>query len=117
MLGLMYSSEVVIDGAMLLSTLHNESVALALKTTQAKSQAGAQICSNSFPALMSTPKKIDIGTVLQVCTSNKTTHKVLRYSYFIADCDEATIGAVLCYADQLSVINLQGSHYNRRGQR
>ncbi|XP_062711971.1 uncharacterized protein LOC134289697 [Aedes albopictus] len=72
MLGLMYSSEVVIDGAMLLSTLHNESVALALKTTQAKSQAGAQICSNSFPALMSTPKKIDIGAVLQIVTKQRS---------------------------------------------
>ncbi|XP_055644954.1 uncharacterized protein LOC129780574 isoform X2 [Toxorhynchites rutilus septentrionalis] len=72
MLGLTYSSEVVIDGAMLLSTLHNESVALALKTARAKTQAGAQICSNSFPALMSTPRKIDIGTILQIITKQRS---------------------------------------------
>ncbi|XP_058825246.1 uncharacterized protein LOC131685499 [Topomyia yanbarensis] len=72
MLGLTYSSEAVIDGAMLLSTLHNESVALALKTTKARTQAGAQICSNSFPAVMIAPKKVDIGTILQIVTKQRS---------------------------------------------
>ncbi|KAL9697043.1 hypothetical protein quinque_000484 [Culex quinquefasciatus] len=72
MLGLTYSSEVVIDGAMLLSTLHNEAVALALRTTKARTQDGAQVCSNSFPGLMYLPKKLDIGTILQVVTKQRS---------------------------------------------
>ncbi|XP_055548511.1 uncharacterized protein LOC129732056 [Wyeomyia smithii] len=72
MLGLTYSSEMVIDGSMLLSTLHNESVTLALKTAKARTQDGAQICSNTFPAVMIAPKKIDIATVLQIVTKQRS---------------------------------------------
>ncbi|XP_053696391.1 uncharacterized protein LOC128743756 [Sabethes cyaneus] len=72
MLGLTYSSEMVIDGSMLLATLHNESVTLALKTAKARTQDGAQICSNTFPAVMIAPKKIDIATILQIVTKQRS---------------------------------------------
>lgn len=71
MLAATYTSEVVVDGALLLCTLHNESVILAQKTTQARTQTNAQICSNSFPPLMSTPKKVDVGTILQIITKQR----------------------------------------------
>ncbi|KFB53386.1 hypothetical protein ZHAS_00021700 [Anopheles sinensis] len=71
MLAATFSSEVVVDGALLLCTLHNESVILAQKTTQARTQTNAQICSNSFPSLMSAPKKIDIGMILQIITKQR----------------------------------------------
>ncbi|XP_035900175.1 uncharacterized protein LOC118506736 [Anopheles stephensi] len=71
MLAATYTSEIVVDGALLLCTLHNESVILAQKTTQARTQTNAQICSNSFPPLMSTPKKVDVGTILQIITKQR----------------------------------------------
>uniref|UniRef100_A0AAG5CXJ9 Uncharacterized protein n=1 Tax=Anopheles atroparvus TaxID=41427 RepID=A0AAG5CXJ9_ANOAO len=71
MLAATYTSEIVVDGALLLCTLHNESVILAQKTTQARSQTKAQICSNSFPSLMSAPKKIDVGMILQIITKQR----------------------------------------------
>uniref|UniRef100_A0A182UHA5 Coiled-coil protein 142 C-terminal domain-containing protein n=1 Tax=Anopheles melas TaxID=34690 RepID=A0A182UHA5_9DIPT len=71
MLAATYTSEVVVDGALLLCTLHNESVILAQNTTQARTQTNAQICSNSFPPLMSTPKKVDVGTILQIITKQR----------------------------------------------
>ncbi|XP_052867955.1 uncharacterized protein LOC128273922 [Anopheles cruzii] len=71
MLAATYSSEVVVDGALLLCTLHNESVILAQKTTQARTQTNAQVCSNSFPSLMSAPKKMDVGMILQIITKQR----------------------------------------------
>ena len=64
MLGASLHSDVVIDSALVLCTVHNESV----HTTNQNSKivSGAQVCSNSFPTLLLPPKKIEIGMILQV---------------------------------------------------
>lgn len=64
MLGNAYESDIVIDGALLLCSLHNGSVELTKQNL--KSISGAQVCSNSFPILLLAPKKIDVGMILQV---------------------------------------------------
>lgn len=68
MLGLTCStdteSEMVTDAALLLATLHNESVNALLQNV--KSSSGARVCSNTFPSLMTNPKRIDVSTILQV---------------------------------------------------
>lgn len=64
MLGNSYESDIVIDGALLLCSLHNGSVELTKQNL--KSISGAQVCSNSFPILLLAPKKIDVGMILQV---------------------------------------------------
>lgn len=69
MLGNSYESDIVIDGALLLCSLHNGSVELTKQNL--KSISGAQVCSNSFPILLLAPKKIDVGMILQVKYSNK----------------------------------------------
>ncbi len=64
MLGNSYESDIVIDGALLLCSLHNGSVELTKQNL--KIISGAQVCSNSFPILLLPPKKIDVGMILQV---------------------------------------------------
>lgn len=64
MLGNSYESDIVIDGALLLCSLHNGSVELTKQNL--KSISSAQVCSNSFPILLLAPKKIDVGMILQV---------------------------------------------------
>lgn len=60
----LYSTEVLIDGALVLCSLHNGSVELTMKNS--KSLSGAQVCSNSFPILLLAPKIFDVGMILQV---------------------------------------------------
>lgn len=60
----LYSAEVLIDGALVLCSLHNGSVEMTKRN--AKTISGAQVCSNSFPILLLTPKIFDIGSILQV---------------------------------------------------
>lgn len=64
MLGNSYESDIVIDAALLLCSLHNGSVELTKQNS--KSISGAQVCSNTFPILLLPPKKIDVGMILQV---------------------------------------------------
>lgn len=64
MLGNSYDTDIVIDGALLLCSLHNGSVELTKQNL--KSISGAQVCSNTFPILLLPPKKIDVGMILQV---------------------------------------------------
>lgn len=59
----MHSNE-VIDGALVLCSLHNASVAVTKQNS--KPISGAQVCSNSFPTLLLLQKSIDVGMVLQV---------------------------------------------------
>lgn len=59
----MHSNE-VIDGALVLCSLHNASVAVTKQNN--KPISGAQVCSNSFPTLLLQQKSFDVGMVLQV---------------------------------------------------
>lgn len=67
MLGNSFESDIVVDGALLLCSLHNGSVEMTKQNLKAVS--GAQVCSNSFPILLLSPKKIDVGMILQVLPS------------------------------------------------
>lgn len=64
MLGASLHSDVVIDSALVLCTVHNASVEATNKNS--KLISGAQVCSNSFPTLLLQPKKFDVGMILQV---------------------------------------------------
>lgn len=78
MLGISYESDIVIDGALLLCSLHNGSVELTKQNL--KSISGAQVCSNSFPILLLPPKKIDVGMILQVRPSyNKNINRTFSF--------------------------------------
>lgn len=78
MLGSSYESDIVIDGALLLCSLHNGSVELTKQNL--KSISGAQVCSNSFPILLLPPKKIDVGMILQVRPSyNKNINRTFPF--------------------------------------
>jgi hypothetical protein len=63
MLGLCYNTDIIINGALLLTTLHNLNIGLVQNKQNA---TGAMVCSNTFPGLLSQPKKIDINVILQV---------------------------------------------------
>lgn len=74
MLGNSYESDIVVDGALVLCSLHNGSVEMTKQNS--KPVSGAQVCSNSFPILLLAPKIIDVGMILQVmrtieCLSKK----------------------------------------------
>lgn len=58
-------TECVIEASLKLCGLLNETI-LFVTTKNIHRMGGAQICSNTFPAIMALPKKIDIGIILQV---------------------------------------------------
>lgn len=58
-----YSNDLVFDSALQLCSLYNDAVTCAM---QFHASSGAQVCSRFFPPLLITPKKLDIGTILQV---------------------------------------------------
>lgn len=62
-------TELVIDASLKLCSLLNETIAFISQKNIHKA-GGAQICSNTFPAIMSLSKKIDIGIILQVGIAN-----------------------------------------------
>lgn len=64
MLNVSYNSDAVMDGALVLCTLHNGSVEITKQNS--KIVSGAQVCSNSFPNLLLPAKKFDVGMILQV---------------------------------------------------
>ncbi|KAG4065560.1 hypothetical protein HA402_013330 [Bradysia odoriphaga] len=70
MLGNSFESDIVIDGALLLCSLHNGSVEMTKQNLKAVS--GAQVCSNSFPILLLSPKKIDVGMILQIISKQRS---------------------------------------------
>lgn len=65
MLGCSMYLDSIVDGALALCNLHNESVALTQKNSKTAA-SGAQVCSNSFPALLLPVKKFDMSMILQV---------------------------------------------------
>lgn len=58
-------TETVIDCALMSCDLLNESVATVSGRNIHRS-GGAQFCSNTFPALMSLPRRLEVGVILQV---------------------------------------------------
>lgn len=56
-------TENLLDAALLLCSLLNESIEFTLK--HEKKSYGAKICSNTFPTLLLQQKKVDIGIILQ----------------------------------------------------
>lgn len=62
-----YSNDLVFDSALQLCSLYNDAVTCAM---QFHASSGAQVCSRFFPPLLITPKKLDIGTILQVSFIN-----------------------------------------------
>lgn len=70
MLGAIVHSDAIIDGALLLCTLYNDSVTLFNKST--KPSGGASICNNTFAGLMSQPKIIDVGMILQTISRQRS---------------------------------------------
>lgn len=65
-----HSDTIVVDAALLLCTLYNESVSLY---NQNSLPSGiALICSNTYASLMQTPKKIDISMILQTISRHRS---------------------------------------------
>lgn len=58
-------TELVIDASLKICSLLNETIDY-ISNKNIHKGGGAQICSNTFPTIMSLPKKIDIGVILQV---------------------------------------------------
>lgn len=71
MLGLVFHSDtIVIDASLLLCSLHNNSVLSYNRDTRVSS--GALVCSNTFSTIMSSPKIIDIGTILHTISKHRS---------------------------------------------
>lgn len=65
MLTLCVHTELVIDSALKICGLLNETIEF-VTTKNIHKMGGAQVCSNTFPTIMTLSKKIDIGIILQV---------------------------------------------------
>lgn len=65
MLNYCVHTELLIDSALKICGLLNETIEF-VTTRNIHKTGGAQICSNTFPTIMSLSKKIDIGIILQV---------------------------------------------------
>lgn len=71
MLGLVFHSEtIVIDASLLLCSLHNNSVLSYNRDNRVSS--GALVCSNTFSIIMSSPKIIDVATVLHTISKHRS---------------------------------------------
>ncbi|XP_059621135.1 uncharacterized protein LOC132264825 [Phlebotomus argentipes] len=70
MLGESHHTDVILDGALLLCTLHNDTTEQLAQS--AKQNEGAAVCSNTFAGLMSQPRKIDMGAILQTLSKRRS---------------------------------------------
>lgn len=71
MLGLVFHSEnIVIDASLLLCSLHNNSVLSYNRDNRVSS--GALVCSNTFSIIMSSPKIVDIATILHTISKHRS---------------------------------------------
>lgn len=64
-------TELVIESSLKICCLLNETITF-VSTMNIHKAGGAQICSNTFPAIMSLPKNIDIGMVLQIVCKQRS---------------------------------------------
>lgn len=64
-------TELVIDASLKICSLLNETVEF-ISTKNIHKAGGAQICSNTFPTIMSLPKKIDVGIILQIVCKQRS---------------------------------------------
>lgn len=64
-------TELVIDSSLKICCLLNETIEF-ISTKNVHKGGGAQICSNTFPNIMSLPKKIDIGIILQIMCKQRS---------------------------------------------
>lgn len=65
-----HSDTIIVDAALLLCTLYNDSVSLYNKNSLPS--GSALICSNTYANLMQTPKKIDISIILQTISRDRS---------------------------------------------
>lgn len=64
-------TELVIDASFKICNLLNETIQF-IGTKNIHKAGGAQICSNTFPTIMSLPKRIDIGVILQIVCKQRS---------------------------------------------
>ncbi|XP_055677642.1 uncharacterized protein LOC129786566 isoform X2 [Lutzomyia longipalpis] len=70
MLGSAHQTDVILDGALLLCALHNDTtVQLGQSAPQ---NEGAAVCSNTFAGLQSQPRRIDVGAILQTLSKRRS---------------------------------------------